>query len=411
MSIEFKERNVYIAGGGNVAYRKVKRFLKEGANVYVIAPDIDERILAMPDIHVIHSTFSWYNVQDAFFIYAVTDDERVNAAIIDEAKRRNILCGCAMHNVNSDIHSMMEEELEGLQFALSTKGNCPGADRSFIEQLRPQLQIMNQKSIALKSIRAYALTHIKNTQKTAEILRMLASWDTCYIEKIAKAMYAKQVVLLAYHGIADVGSIQVHLHEMEEKVEITHPDTCAISVFISEKITTKAQKKGHAILHCKTISDCLEALQNSYVMQPMLLKEGTWLQQLQTWYPQIPMGKVLCSSTETMYSLYQQVKAMYPQGILLCLYHDSDCIWSLPSLQQNDYFYTYNQINQVHIEKQEIHLFALSMFAGYHVKKDILGTWLPYLEAQGNKVIVHVEGCMTYPFIQNKALESITKLL
>lgn len=411
ISIDFKERNVYIAGGGSVAYRKVKCFRKEGANVYVIAPDIDERILAMPDIHVIHSSFSWEDVQNAFFIYAATDDERVNAAIINEAKKRNILCGCAMHNVNSDIHSMMEEELEGLQFALSTKGKCPGADRSFLEQLRPQLQIMNQKSIALKSIRMYALTHIKNTQKTAEILRMLASWDTCYIEKIAKAMHAKQVVLLAYHGIADVGSIQAHLHEMEDKVETTHPDTCAISVFISEKITTKAQKKGHAILHCKTISDCLEALQISYVMQPMLLKEGTWLQQLQTWYPQIPMGKVLCSSTETMYSLYQQVKAMYPQGILLCLYHDSDRIWSLPSLQQNDHFYTYNQINQVHIEKQEIHLFALSMFAGYHVKKDILATWLPYLEAQGNKVHVHVEGCMTYPFIQNKALESITKLL
>ena len=145
MSIAFKERNVYIAGGGSVAYRKVKRFLKEEASVYVIAPEIDERILAMPDIHVIHSTFSWDAVQDAFFIYAATDD----AAIIDEAKRRNILCGCAMRIVNSDIHSMMEEELEGLQFALSTKGNCPGADRSFIEQLRPQLQIMNQKSIAL----------------------------------------------------------------------------------------------------------------------------------------------------------------------------------------------------------------------------------------------------------------------
>lgn len=411
MSIAFKERNVYIAGGGSVAYRKVKRFRKEGANVYVIAPDIDERILAMPDIHVIHSSFSWEDVQDAFFIYAATDDERVNTAIIDEAKRRNILCGCAMHNVNSDIHSMMEEELEGLQFALSTKGNCPGADRVFLEQLQPQLQNMNKKSRLLKTIRTYALQHIENKQTLAHVIRVIASWNLLYIEKIVKAIHGKQVVLLAYHGIADVKSIQTQLHKMEDQCETCYSDICAISVFISEKITRKAQQKGHAILHCKTISDCLDTLQIPYVMQPMLLKEGTWLQQLQTWYPQIPMGKVLCSSTETMYSLYQQVKAMYPQGILLCLYHDSDRLWSLPSLQQNDYFYTYNQINQVHIEKQEIHLFALSMFTGYHVKKDILGIWLPYLEAQGNKVHVHVEGCITYPFIQNQVLESITNLL
>lgn len=411
MSIAFKERNVYIVGGGNVAYRKVKRFLKEEANVYVIAPEIDERILAMPDIHVIHSTFSWDDVQDAFFIYAATDDERVNTAIIDEAKRRNILCGCAMRNVNSDIHSMMEEELEGLQFALSTKGNCPGADRLFIEQLRPQLQIMNQKSIALKSIRAYALTHIKNTQKTAEILRMLASWDTCYIEKIAKAMYAKQVVLLAYHGIADVGSIQPHLHEMEEKVEITHPDTCAISVFISEKITTKAQKKGHAILHCKTISDCLEILQISYVMQPMLLNKGTWLKQLQIWYPHVEMGDVVCSSEKAVEMLYQQLKVRYPQGILLGLYHDSDGTWTYPAFQSGDHFFAYEELSQVHIQNQDIHVVALSMFAGYHVKKDVLNTWVPYLEAQGNNVMVHTEGCMTYPFIQEWLLQNIARML
>lgn len=413
MSIDFKERNVYIAGGGSVAYRKVKRFRKEGANVYVIAPDIDERILAMPDIHVIHSSFSWEDVQDAFFIYAATDDEGVNTAIINEAKKRNILCGCAMRNVNSDTHSMMEEEQENIQFALSTKGNCPGADRVFLEQLQPQLQNMNKKSRLLKTIRTYALQHIENKQTLAHVIRVIASWNLLYIEKIVKAIHGKQVVLLAYHGIADVKSIQTQLHEMEDQCETCYSDICAISVFISEKITKKAQQKGQEILHCHTISDCLEALQLSYAVQPMLLNTGTWLKQLQIWYPHVEMGDVVCSSEKAVEMLYQQLKVRYPQGILLGLYHDSDGTWTYPSFpfQTGDHFFAYEELSQVHIQNQDIHVVALSMFAGYHVKKDVLNTWVPYLEAQGNNVMVHTEGCMTYPFIQEWLLQNIARML
>ncbi|WP_062288985.1 uroporphyrinogen-III C-methyltransferase [Demequina phytophila] len=93
--IDLKGRRVLVAGAGNVASRRVKRFLAEGARVAVVAPVASDDIVRLAQ----HGDLTWEaravtpaDLDDAWFVLAATSDPAVNDAVAGWAEERRVFC-------------------------------------------------------------------------------------------------------------------------------------------------------------------------------------------------------------------------------------------------------------------------------------------------------------------------------
>ncbi len=92
--IDVKKRCCVVIGGGNIGEEKVVKLLDCDASVVVISPEVNEGVssLADDDRIVWHKReYQAGDLEDAFIAIAATDDNKVNRAIAEEAKERNVL--------------------------------------------------------------------------------------------------------------------------------------------------------------------------------------------------------------------------------------------------------------------------------------------------------------------------------
>jgi len=93
--IDLNGKKVLIAGGGNVAERRVKTLVSFGADVTVISPNITEYIEHASSSNLIHLLRRQYENGDIaainpFLVIAATDNREVNHGIMTEAEKLNI---------------------------------------------------------------------------------------------------------------------------------------------------------------------------------------------------------------------------------------------------------------------------------------------------------------------------------
>ncbi len=88
-------RRVLIAGAGAVATRRVRRFMTEGADVVVVAPEASADLQR----HAIHGDITWEarpvaesDLDGAWLVVAATNDEALNDEIATWAHARQIFC-------------------------------------------------------------------------------------------------------------------------------------------------------------------------------------------------------------------------------------------------------------------------------------------------------------------------------
>jgi len=84
-----------VAGGGKVATRRLQRFLSEGADVVVIAPEVSEDIARQAS----HGDLEWRrrfaedsDLDGAWFALLATSDAQVNARLAAQAGERRVWC-------------------------------------------------------------------------------------------------------------------------------------------------------------------------------------------------------------------------------------------------------------------------------------------------------------------------------
>jgi len=91
LSLALQGRRAVVVGGGQVALRRVRGLLDAGANVVVIAPDIDHDLAALP-VTVLRRRYRDGDLSAAWLAHAATSDRAVNAAVAAEAERNRIWC-------------------------------------------------------------------------------------------------------------------------------------------------------------------------------------------------------------------------------------------------------------------------------------------------------------------------------
>ena len=88
-------RKVVVVGGGCVARRRVPKLLEAGAVVEVISPEVHSRLARLAEAGAI----AWHardyapsDLDDAWYVLALTDSSETNAAVVAEAEARHTYC-------------------------------------------------------------------------------------------------------------------------------------------------------------------------------------------------------------------------------------------------------------------------------------------------------------------------------
>ena len=85
-----RNRLCVVIGGGEIGKRKAGVLLEAGANVRVVAPEIDPALSDLSNVESIISRFEEQHLDGAMLVIAATNDRAVNISISKLAKARNI---------------------------------------------------------------------------------------------------------------------------------------------------------------------------------------------------------------------------------------------------------------------------------------------------------------------------------
>ena len=88
-------RKVLLVGGGNVAQRRAPSLIAAGADVHVVSPDVTpaiEGLVGSGELTWERREFRDGDLDDAWYVMAATDDEKVNARVSEVAEAQRIFC-------------------------------------------------------------------------------------------------------------------------------------------------------------------------------------------------------------------------------------------------------------------------------------------------------------------------------
>lgn len=142
--LDLTERRVLVAGAGQVAFRKVKRLVKSGAKITVIAPNPCEDIFDLAQRQLISYEKRPFDLNDIvefspFLVFAATDNPALNEKIAQYCTANNILVNAITDPANGNFSVQAEIKKKNYAVSISTFGHGPGFSKAMREYLESDL--------------------------------------------------------------------------------------------------------------------------------------------------------------------------------------------------------------------------------------------------------------------------------
>lgn len=134
-------KRVVVVGGGQVAERRVKGLIGQGAHIDVIAPSVTREIRQLADAGYIHQVVKSYEPEDltgAFLVVAATDREDVNAAVASDGEKLNLLVCRADQAAGGNIITPAIVDRGDLMITITTSGASPTLTAVLKERLEDE---------------------------------------------------------------------------------------------------------------------------------------------------------------------------------------------------------------------------------------------------------------------------------
>jgi siroheme synthase-like protein len=144
MFLNIDGKRCVVAGGGDVAFRKVKTLLEHGATIVVISPDLCSGLEGLAEngqIQVYRRLYHPGDLKDAFIAVAATDNSAVNREIMKEARNEAVLINIVDDAENSDFIVPSQMRIEDITIAVSTSGKSPALARKIRTKLEKEFGI------------------------------------------------------------------------------------------------------------------------------------------------------------------------------------------------------------------------------------------------------------------------------
>lgn len=128
VNLDIGGKRCLVVGGGAVAARKIKALLLCGGNVQIISPEVCrviEELATEGAIEWFERTYQNGDAEDAFLVFAATDDPAAQKCIGEDAKRYHVMLNSADDSELSDFHVPAKIRRRDFVIAVSTGGGSP----------------------------------------------------------------------------------------------------------------------------------------------------------------------------------------------------------------------------------------------------------------------------------------------
>lgn len=179
--LNIKGKRCLVAGGGEVAERKVNSLLKCGAEVSVVSPDLTRRLKELNSkgkIKLLKGEFKEKYLKDIFLVIGATDNSDVNFKVYESANKKNILVNIAdsPELCNFIVPSVVERG--NLTIAISTGGKSPALAKKLRKEIEDRYGFEYAKFLnLLGGLRKEISYRIKDRDKREEIYKRLVDSD------------------------------------------------------------------------------------------------------------------------------------------------------------------------------------------------------------------------------------------
>lgn len=189
--VGLKGKSCLVAGGGQVAARKVRLLKRAGADVLVVAPLLDAELRALHDAREIRyqaSGFSRQHLQGQWLVIAATDDPATNQEIFRQAEEQGVLANCVDDPAHCRFITPAIVDRSPVIVAISTGGAAPVLARRLREQLE---QLLPQRLGGLARMARRWRSRVKATIDSISARRLF--WETFFGGKVADYALAGRV--------------------------------------------------------------------------------------------------------------------------------------------------------------------------------------------------------------------------
>ena len=176
-------------GGGDVAYRKSKKFLDGGSEVCIVGIEIDERFYKHKNCKIKKKSYGKIelkkNKEFYNFLIAATDDKELNKKIALEGSQLGYIFLDVSDGLSSAFNFMRYEEKENYLVAAYTFGKSPLISKKILDCINENLSDEMDRFIKkLGQIRERVKENIIDDKLKKLILKKITELDVCDIDKI-----------------------------------------------------------------------------------------------------------------------------------------------------------------------------------------------------------------------------------
>jgi siroheme synthase-like protein len=139
VGLDIRGRLCLVVGGGEIGTRKVGNLLNAGGNVTLVSPQATPELESLAEAGEIRWVKQGYQhdlLEEVFLVVAATDDQELNASVVEDAKSRKALVCDASSSDRSQVIFGALLQGEGVTVAVFTDGQDPSKARQTRDRIR-----------------------------------------------------------------------------------------------------------------------------------------------------------------------------------------------------------------------------------------------------------------------------------
>lgn len=409
VEIDLADLAVLIVGGGNVALRKCKQCLEEGAQVSVLSKTYVDGFATLA-IHRITGSYHRALLDAYALIIVATNDADFQKRVLEDAQKKHRLAMGVHTHERARLHPMVSAEYEYFQIALSTKGGYPAITKRLVQEAGDYIQEREHDRLALLAQLRKEIMRQCTSSMRHEVCHQLVDGSIQLLRDTLGMLQHDVVHLFCFHGVKDGHAIK-DVVSFCKAYAIRVPKSYVGATYLSKPVCDAVNKDGKKQWHIDEIMHILQACQKKQViLHPMLFQDGCYYAQMKAYQTskQVEVAPLPFPNIAAMQALLTRIEKSHPEfDTILVRYHSlrSATFYEIakklqPTQGRIVLSFEKTPPQQIPIKGKRLLIYPLYMLKGLHMQQDEVNL-TTYFEHAG----YYVE-CSMHSVIRNEELRT-----
>ncbi len=145
--VDLSEKHIVVVGAGKIAARRIRTLLEFAGKITVIAPEIEEAILALAGkgpVQLKRRVFEESDLDGADMVLAITDDKELNTTIGTLCREKGIPVNTSHDKTLCDFYFPGVVQKENVVVGVTASGKDHAQARAVTEKIRETLDEMDE---------------------------------------------------------------------------------------------------------------------------------------------------------------------------------------------------------------------------------------------------------------------------